>query len=457
MSRKPAIAMALALATLAAGPVTACADERTIAKAARPAVDPTDGEATGMGGGASEPARISATGGPVDAATDPARNTAPYHTVFPLFRSANMPAPDRLATGIGFHSFRIPSVVRTNTGRLLAFAEGRRHNNRDYGDINLVYKRTRTSTDHGATAGNWGPLQEVVGAGNGTWGNPTAVVDGGTVYLFLSWNAGDRSERGGDVLPDGTVTKRIDTTEAGRRRLYLTKSTDDGTTWAPPQDLTGRLTPPGWAWDAVGPGIGVKLSSGELVVPAHGRNLIGRGTAANRTWSYQTLTGAGSEGTIAQTPNGDLYRNDRPLGSDTTNRLVGRGTLTRFDALTADPNLPDPRCQGSLLVYNVDAPARTVLLNAASTTSRRSLRVRLSYDPDAKTFNAGRALSDAPVSGAGFEGGYTSMTKTGDFKIGALVETDFFNDGTRADSYRAIVWRRFNISWILAAPGSAGA
>ena len=127
------------------------------------------------------------------AVDDPAKAATPYQVGFPLFRSANMANADRLATGIGFHSFRIPSAVKTSTGRLLAFAEGRRHNNSDWGDINLVYKRTTTTTSGGAAPGDWEGLKEVVGTGNGTWGNPTAVVDGATVYLFLSWNAGNRS------------------------------------------------------------------------------------------------------------------------------------------------------------------------------------------------------------------------------------------------------------------------
>ena len=76
---------------------------------------------------------------PVAAVDDPAGDAAPYHRVFPLFRSANMASPDRLSSGVGFHSFRIPAVVTTATGRVLAFAEGRRHTNRDFGDINLVY------------------------------------------------------------------------------------------------------------------------------------------------------------------------------------------------------------------------------------------------------------------------------------------------------------------------------
>ncbi|GGZ49989.1 sialidase [Streptomyces inusitatus] len=387
------------------------------------------------------------------AADDPAKTAVPYHREFALFRSANMSSPDKLASGVGFHSFRIPAVVTTGSGRVLAFAEGRRHDNRDFGDINLVYKRTRTTSDHGADPGDWEPLREVTGAGNGTWGNPTPVVDGGTVHLFMSWNAGDRSQHGNDLLPDGTFTKKVDSTDEGRRRLYLTTSTDDGATWSTPRNMTSQLTPNGWSWDAVGPGNGIRMRSGELVVPAQGRNLVGRGPTGNRTWSYQSLAGAGSEGTITQTPDGGLYRNDRPAGTG-THRLVARGTLDGFAPFSADTALPDPRCQGSVLSYNLDSPARTVFLNSASVNSRRAMRVRISYDADARTFGPSRSLGDAPAAGVGYEGGYSSMAKTADYRIGALVETDFFNDGTGPHSYRAILWRRFNLSWILNGPGN---
>ncbi|GAB2629257.1 hypothetical protein GCM10027168_71180 [Streptomyces capparidis] len=406
-----------------------------------------------MAFGAAAPLVVGSAGAASAAVEDPAKSAPQSHRAFPLFRSANMTSPDRLPSGVGFHSFRIPAVVTTSTGRILAFAEGRRHNNRDYGDINLVCKRTRTTSDHGADPADWEPLREVAGSGNGTWGNPTPVVDGNTVLLFMSWNAADRSQYGNDLLPDGSRTKKVDSTEAGRRRLYLTRSTDDGNTWSTPQDMTSLLVPAGRAWDAVGPGNGIRMRSGELVVPALGRNIVGRGTTGNRTWSYQPLSGAGEEGTIAQTPNGNLYRNDRPLTG--TNRWVARGTLSGFGAFSPDSGLIDPRCQGSVLSYNIDAPARTIFMNSASVESRRAMRVRISYDADARTYTQSRDLADARISGVGHEGGYSSMTKTADYHIGALVETDFFNDETGPGSYRAIVWRRFNLSWILNGPNNA--
>ena len=59
----------------------------------------------------------------------------------------------------GYHSFRIPSIVRTNDNTLLAFVEGRMAANKDYGNINVEYKR---STDNGVT---WSAMKEVVAPG----------------------------------------------------------------------------------------------------------------------------------------------------------------------------------------------------------------------------------------------------------------------------------------------------
>ena len=387
---------------------------------------------------------------------DPAKDTAQYHKAFPLFRSSNMAGADKLASGIGFHSFRIPSVVTTSTGRILAFAEGRRHDNRDFGDINLVYKRTKTATNNGVNPSDWEGLKEVVGSGDGTWGNPTAVVDGTTIYLFLSWNGGEYSQNGGDVLPNGKRTKGINKSWEGRRHIFLTESRDDGATWSKPVDMTKQLTPEGKAWDAVGPGNGIVLKSGEIVIPADGRNIIGRGTPGKRTWTYQSLAGAGPEGTIAQTPDGKLYRNDRSP-KEHGYRKVARGSLTSLSAFSLDKGLPDPGCEGSTLFYNFKepkAPSRVVFLNSAHKTSRRHMRVRISYDGDAAKWTYGRSMSDVPVAGVGNEGGYSSMTKTKDWKIGALVETDFCQTKCDKDDHRAIIWRRFNLSWIVHGPNN---
>jgi sialidase-1 len=76
------------------------------------------------------------------------------------------------------------------------------------------------------------------------------------------------------------------------------------------------------------------------------------------------------------------------------------------------------------------------------------MRVRISYD-NARTWPISRPFDEGPTAaGAGTEGGYSSMTKTADFQIGALVESnaDTSNNGS---SYRHIIFRKFNLSWIL--------
>lgn len=255
--------------------------------------------------------------------------------------------------------------------------------------------------------------------------------------------------KGNDELPNGEKTKEIDSTWEGRRHLYSTKSTDDGKTWSTPEDLTKTLTPDGKAWDAVGPGNGIVMVSGEIVVPANGRNIVGRGTPGQRTWTYQSLTGAGSEGTIAQMPNGKLCRNDRAGKSDNY-RKVARGDLSSLGAFALDTGLPDPACEASTLLYNLAneaGPARVLFMNSAHKDLGTFMRVRISYDDDAAEFNYGRELKDAPICGIGDEGGYSSMTKTGDATVGTLVEAN-------RDGYMNIVWRRFNLSWILNGPNN---
>jgi sialidase-1 len=71
----------------------------------------------------------------------------------------------------GYHTFRIPSVIVTPKGTVLAFCEGRRGGGGDAGDIDLVLKR---SADGGKT---WGPLETVWDDAANTSGNPCPVID----------------------------------------------------------------------------------------------------------------------------------------------------------------------------------------------------------------------------------------------------------------------------------------
>src|SRR6478609_4173776 len=90
-------------------------------------------------------------------------------------------------------SFRIPAIISIEKNTLLAFAEGRVEGAGDFGDINIVMKR---SVDNGKT---WLPLQVIVDFDSLQAGNPAPVIDWkdplypqGRIFLF--YNTGNNTE-----------------------------------------------------------------------------------------------------------------------------------------------------------------------------------------------------------------------------------------------------------------------
>ena len=158
----------------------------------------------------------------------------------------------------GHHTYRIPALVRVGERTLLALAEGRRDNMNDPGGghINLVYK---ISPDGGKT---WSALRFLDRSREG-WAasNPTAVVDRrrGRVFVFFNrWKPGR-----------GSATSRI-----GQRdnQVWMRYSDDGGRHWSEPVDLTAAVRAiDRWSSVVCGPGSGIQLSSGRLLVPVYGQ------------------------------------------------------------------------------------------------------------------------------------------------------------------------------------------
>ena len=69
--------------------------------------------------------------------------------------------------------------------------------------------------------------------------------------LVMTWNLGTDSE-----------TAIINKTGSDTRRVYVTRSDDNGATWTSPSDITASAKLPEWGWYATGPGGGIQLRNG---------------------------------------------------------------------------------------------------------------------------------------------------------------------------------------------------
>ena len=134
----------------------------------------------------------------------------------------------------GYHTFRIPSIIATARGTLLAFAEGRHDGAADSGHIDLVARR---STDAGAT---WSPLQVIGDNGPNAWANPCAVVDRktGTLWLLSTQNQAEDKEK--EIMAGSS---------GAGLTVWALKSDDDGVTWSKPIEITKSVKKA--AWDVV--------------------------------------------------------------------------------------------------------------------------------------------------------------------------------------------------------------
>ncbi|MBK8086669.1 MAG: exo-alpha-sialidase [Chitinophagaceae bacterium] len=341
----------------------------------------------------------------------------------------------------GHKSYRIPAIIGLPNGDLLAFCEGRVNGSGDFGDINIVLKR---STDKGET---WTALQTVVDADSLQAGNPAPVVDRtdpaypkGRIFLF--YNTGNNHE--------GEVRKG-----KGLREVWYKTSVDGGITWSATVNITTQVHKPNqpkvnaayhfnedWRSYANTPGHAMQFQQGTY----KGRIFIAAnhsaGNPKERAMDYEahgfytddhgqtfnlgaTVDVPGSNESMAtELSHNRLMMNSRNQKGDVRARIVSissNGGQT-WDTTYFDQTLIDPVNQGSILtIGKKKGKAIVAFCNAADEKRRDNLTLRISFD-DGKTWNKNYTVDKSEGGSKGDHAAYSDLVLINNKKIGILYE-----------------------------------
>lgn len=317
----------------------------------------------------------------------------------------------------GYHCFRIPSLVTTPEGVILAFCEARRETCRDHADVDLVMRR---SLDGGRT---WSKLTVLFNDGEHTIGNPCPVVDrsSGTIWLPFCRN---------------------------NRDILMTSSGDAGLTWSQPVDITAVAKKDEWHWVGTGPGHGIQLQSGRLLIPCWADETPQLGERQTSyvfysddhgtTWAIGgTLTSNQSdECEVVELHDGTVYMNARSRQNQKKRAVsISRDEGQTWSPITFDPLLPEPSCQGALIRFRHRTSSQAgslVLVFPRNPSARQTLTVHLSHD-EGLTWGLQRPIYTGPAA-------YSDLTVSADQEVLCLFEKD---------NYSSLSLARFNLSWIM--------
>ena len=350
----------------------------------------------------------------------------------------------------GVALYRIPGTVVTAKGSVLAYCEARRDGRGDWGEIEVHLRR---STDGGQT---WSAQQKIAHSAPRIEGNPTKA------------KGGEREQTVNN--PVAIVDQQTGAIEflycINYARCFSMRSTDDGQSWSEPVEITAAFEPFRSSYDwkviATGPGHGIQLANGRLVVPvwiAYGKAGDHHPSAAatiysddhGRTWK------AGEIAVHDKDPYGDpnetmitSLADDRVLlvtrSESKPNRklvTISRDGASGWSEPTFHPQLLEPICMASIARYP-SQPGTLLFSNPHSVGTdasgqeipggrgkRRNLSIKLSRD-DGKSWPTSKTLE--PGNSA-----YSDLAVMPDGTVLCLYEAD-----------NKIVCARFNLEWVTA-------
>jgi sialidase-1 len=258
----------------------------------------------------------------------------------------------------GYGVYRIPTIIKTKSGKLLAFCEGRQ-SLFDHGNIDLVMK---SSLDDGKT---WSKLHVIWNEASNTCGNPSPVID----------------ETTGDVIVLATLNND---------KVFVLRSKNEGESWETPVDITSSIKENDWRWYATGPVHAIQLKSntykGRIVVPCnhtiesdprHQSHVI-YSDNNGQTWKKsESISAKGTdESTVVELSDGSVLLNmrnsDRSYPSRKVSTSLDGGNT--WSKAAFDSTLIEPICQGSLLRFG----KAILFANPTHKSQRKNLTIHTS-------------------------------------------------------------------------------
>jgi len=355
----------------------------------------------------------------------------------------------------GYAHYRVPAIAVSSRGTVMAFAEARKNTRGDWGTQDIMLRRSR---DRAVT---WdapriiarldqpGPKNPVALAqklgveGEVTYNNVVPIVDGGTLHVLFC---------------------------VEYARCYWMQSSDDGETFSRPVDITPVFEKfrkeYDWKVIATGPGHGIKLKNGRLLVPVWLSD--GTGGHAHRP-SIVSVIYSGTQGKSWQ--RGDVVVRHPELKNPSETVAVqlsgGRVMLnirnespehrraisTSADGATAwskpvfHPELVEPICMGSILglgsgrivFANPDSNEPRDAARPEGNFKRQNVSVKLSND-DGKTWPVKRVLEPG-ISG------YTDLAAGPDGSMYCIYERGSPSGVNTTIRYLTVA--RFNLQWLM--------
>ncbi len=313
--------------------------------------------------------------------------------------------------GEAYEKHRIPGMLVTDKGTLLVYNEARR-TAEDWAMMDILCQR---STDGGKSFSDFFPLACGTEA-LPTVNNPVMMQDRHGRIHFLYCEC--YGTRGGRVL-----------------RRY---SDDDGLTWSDAIDITPFTAPTERTCFALGPGHGITLADGTLLIPVwlvprcygqparkHGPSVVTTLTSCNNgeswslgEWIWTTAEVVSpNETAAAELSDGRVYLNIRTQASYRS-RAYSRDGVNAWFGLEPDRALTDARCFGSLATLTGENGEQLLLFaNCTNEDARDHVTVHVSRDGGLNWF--AHKLVDEQ------RGGYVEICAESAERIYLLYEEDY--------------------------------